>query len=162
MAEDVEVVSVDGGDYKDETVKRLLLTSKNLNGAMGYLTAKARLAFIQLRKAFTKASIFQHFDLECHIWIEIDMSGYAIVGVLSQLTLDNLGQLHLVVFYLQKTILAKTRYKTHNGELLAIVETFKILRHYLESCKHKVLVLSNHNNPRCFMDTKSLSSRQVR
>ena len=57
---------------------------------------------------------------------------------------------------------AKTRYETHNGELLAIVEAFKTWRHYLEGCKHEVLVLTDHNNLRRFMDTKSLSSRQVR
>ena len=59
-------------------------------------------------------------------------------------------------------IFAETRYENHNGELLAIVEAFKTWRHYLEGCKHKVLVLTNHNNLRQFMDTKSLSSRQVR
>ena len=57
---------------------------------------------------------------------------------------------------------AKTRYKTYDGELLAIVGAFKTWRHYLESCKHEVLVLTNHNTLRYFMDTKSLSSRQVR
>ena len=57
---------------------------------------------------------------------------------------------------------AKTRYKTHDGKLLAIIEPFKTWRHYLEGCKYKVLVLTNHNNLHRFMDTKSLSSRQVR
>ncbi len=57
---------------------------------------------------------------------------------------------------------AETRYKTHDGELLAIVEAFKTWRHYLEGCKHEVLVLTDHNNLQRFMDTKSLSSRQVR
>ena len=56
---------------------------------------------------------------------------------------------------------AETRYKTHNNELLAIVEAFKTWRHYLEGCKHEVLVLTNHNNLRWFMDIKSLSFRQV-
>ena len=50
----------------------------------------------------------------------------------------------------------------HNGELLAIVETFKTWRHYLKGSRHKVLVLTDHNNLRQFMDTKSLSFRQVR
>ena len=58
-------------------------------------------------------------------------------------------------------ILIETRYETHNGELLAIVEAFKTWRHYLESCKHEVLVLTNHNNFCQFMNTKNLSSRQV-
>ena len=58
-------------------------------------------------------------------------------------------------------ILAKTPYEIHDGELLAIVEAFKTWRHYLEGCKHEVLVLIDYNNLRRFMDTKSLSSHQV-
>ena len=57
---------------------------------------------------------------------------------------------------------AETQYKTYNTQLLAIVEAFKTWRHYLEGCKLGVLVLTNHNNLRQFIDTKSLSSRQVR
>ena len=57
---------------------------------------------------------------------------------------------------------AETQYETYNGELLAIVKTFKTWRHYLEGCKYKVLVFTDHNNLCQFMDTKSLSSRQVR
>ena len=56
---------------------------------------------------------------------------------------------------------AKTQYKTHNDELLAIIEVFKTWRHYLKGCKHKVFMLTNHNNLCCFMDTKSLRSREV-
>ena len=57
---------------------------------------------------------------------------------------------------------AETHYETHDGKLLAIMEAFKTWRHYLEGCKHEVLVLTNHNNLCRFMDTKSLSFRQVR
>ena len=89
VAEDAEV-AVNDGDYKDRTVKRSP-RSKNFNGA-GYLIPKARLAFTQLRKAFTKAPILRYFDPKCHIRIETDASGYAIGRVLSQLTLDDLGQ----------------------------------------------------------------------
>ena len=59
-------------------------------------------------------------------------------------------------------ILAKMRYEMHDAELLAIVEAFKNCRHYFENCQYKVLVLTNHNNLHRFMDTKSLSSCQVR
>ena len=58
-------------------------------------------------------------------------------------------------------ILAETRYKTYNDELLAIVEAFKTWKHYLKGSQHEVLMLTNHNNLWQFMDTKSLSSRQV-
>ena len=54
MAEDAEVGSVDGGgDYKNETVERSPLISKNSNGATGYLTPNAKRAFTQLRQVFT-------------------------------------------------------------------------------------------------------------
>ena len=136
-----------------------------------FLTPEARSAFNRLWLAFTKAPILWHFDPECHIRIETDASGYAIGGVLSQLasgtspdgvvTKADLGQWHPVAFFSRKMIPAETRYETHDGELLAIVEAFKTWRHYLEGCKHEVLVLTDHNNLRHFMDTKSLSSRQV-
>ena len=50
----------------------------------------------------------------------------------------------------------------HNSKLLAIVGAFKTWRHYLEGCKHKILVLTNYNNFCWFIDTKNLSFRQVR
>ncbi len=58
-------------------------------------------------------------------------------------------------------ILAETRYKTHNQELLAIVQAFKTWRHYLKGCKYEVLIFTDHNNLHQFIDTKSLSFRQV-
>ena len=48
-----------------------------------YLIAAAKKAFNYLQYAFTQASIPQHFDLEQHIQIKTDASGYAIGGVLS-------------------------------------------------------------------------------
>ena len=86
-------------------------------------------------------------------------SGTSLDGVVTK---TNLGQWHLIAFFSRKMIPAETWYKTHDGELLAIVEAFKTWRHYLEGCKHEVLVLMDYNNLCCFLDTKSLSSRQVR
>ena len=42
--------------------------------------------------------------------IETDVSNYAIDRFLSQLTSNNLGQWHLVAYYLHKIISAKTWY----------------------------------------------------
>ena len=90
-----------------------------------FLTPGAKLAFTKLGQAFLKALILYHFDPERHIWIEMNVSGYAIGGVLSQLTSDDLGRWHPVAFFSCKMIPAETRYETHNSELLTIVETFK-------------------------------------
>ena len=85
MAESDEVGIVGGGDDCEDKIDKRL-SFKNLNKAMGYLSPEARLAFVQLKKTFTKGLILQHFDLECHIWIKTNASGYVISGVLSQLT----------------------------------------------------------------------------
>ena len=136
-----------------------------------FLTSKAKSAFNRLRLTFTKAPIFWHFDPECHIRIKTDVLGYIIGGMLRELasgtspdgivTKTDLGQYHPVAFFSKKMIPAKTWYKTHNIKLLAIVEILKTWHHYLEGCKHEILVLTDHNNLRRFIDIKSLSFNQV-
>ena len=68
---------------------------------------------------------------------------------------------HSVVYYLQKMLLLEQYYEIHNAELLAIVESFKIWRHYLEGATHTILVLTNHNNLKKLMETTSLSVCQI-
>ena len=80
--------------------------SKDPTGA-DYLTSGAKKAFNLLQHTFIQAPIFQHFDMERYIWIEINTSSYAICEVLSQLTLNDLGQCYLIVYYLRKMISAK-------------------------------------------------------
>ena len=153
---------IDGsGVGNDEVVKKDRNSSKSKKSELGFLTSRAKKAFTELRQAFIKTPILHHFDSERHIRVETDASGYAIGEVLSQLILDDLGQLHPITFFSRKMIPAETRYETHDGELLAIVEAFKTWRHYLEGSQHEVLVLTDHNNLRRFMELKSLSSKQV-
>ena len=123
VAEDVKV-GVTGGNREDK-IDEKSLHSKNSNRVISYLTPNAKLAFTQLRQAFTKAPISQHFDPKYYIRIETDASDYAIGTVLNQLILNNLGQWHQIAYYLQKMIPAKTCYETYNDELLAIVKAFK-------------------------------------
>ena len=76
IAEGTEIGSIgDVGDCEDKTVKGSPLTSKNLNGAIGYLTPGAKQAFTQSTQAFTKTPILRHFDSKCHIQIQTDASG---------------------------------------------------------------------------------------
>ena len=96
-----DVIEVDGGEVEvGEIGKKDQKTSKSKNlskskkavGLSDFLIPGAKLAFTKLRQAFLKAPILHHFDLERHIRIETDVLSYAIGGVLSQLTLDDLGQ----------------------------------------------------------------------
>lgn len=52
-------------------------------GTREYPTTKVKVVFIHSRQAFTKAIILQYFNLEYYIKIKIDVSSYAISGILS-------------------------------------------------------------------------------
>ena len=109
-------------DHVSHTVSNIV--SNSAKKVSNYLTLDAKKTFDQLRQAFIEAFILQHFDPERYIRVETDAYGHAIGGMLSQLTND-LGQWHLVAYFLHKIISAKTWYKTYDRELLAIVEVFK-------------------------------------
>ena len=86
--------------------------------SLSFLTLEARPIFNHLQLTFIEAPILQYFDPEYHIWIETDVLGYAIGGVLSLLTSItrpdgivtkiDLGQWHSVAFFFRKKILAET------------------------------------------------------
>jgi hypothetical protein len=57
---------------------------------------------------------------------------------------------------------AERNYEVHDQELLAIIESFRHWRHYLEGSAHPVEVLTDHNNLKHFQMTTQLSRRQVR
>ena len=125
---------VDGGEVEgDKVEKKVQKTSKSKKFSKSkkmirsshFLTSRAKLAFTKLRQAFFKFLILHYFNLDRHIRIKIDVLDYAIGGVFSQLTLDNLSRWHPVAFFSQNMIPAKTWYKTHDDELLDIVEAFK-------------------------------------
>ena len=145
-------------DHVSHTVSNIV--SNSAKNVSNYLTPDTKKAFNQLRQAFTKAPILQHFDLKWYIWVETDALGHVIGGVLSQLINDS-SQWHPVAYFSRKIISAKTQYKTHNGKLLPIVEAFKTWRHYLKNCKYEIFILTDHNNFWQFMDIKSLSFCQV-
>ena len=95
---------VGGGGGRVDKTMRNLFKSRNLKNnksgnlmhvptikAMGkliFLTPEAKEIFNYLKQSFIKALILRHFDLKSHIRIETDASGYAIGGVLSQLSSD--------------------------------------------------------------------------
>ena len=92
---------VDGGEIEDNEVrKNVQKTSKSKNSSKSkktvessdFLTLGAKLAFIKLNPAFFKALILHHLNPEYYIRIKMDISGYAIGGVLNQQTSDDSGR----------------------------------------------------------------------
>ena len=57
---------------------------------------------------------------------------------------------------------AEMNYEIYNQELLAIVEIFKVWRHYLLGIYVIVIMLTDYNNLKYFITTKILNLRQAR
>ena len=58
--------------------------------------------------------------------------------------------------------MVELNYDTHDKELLAIFEAFKILRHYLEGPAYPIDVVTDYKNLEYFSTTKILTQRQAR
>jgi hypothetical protein len=126
------------------------------------LSEEAKRAFQNLKDSFLKIPILAHFEREKETRLEVDASGGAISGILSQNSPESDGkaQWRPVDFFSRKLIQAEYNYDTHDQELLAIVSSVKHWRHYLQGIHFDIL--TDHMNLKWFMDTKSLNHRQVR
>jgi len=133
---------------------------KSEGSAQWEWTLEAELAFRNLKWTFTEAPILQHFDPAKPIILQTDASGFAIAGILNQY--DVFGVLRPVNFYSRKCSPAEQNYDTYDRELLAMVETLKQWRHYLEGANYKVLIRCDHKNLEYFQTSKVLSRRQAR
>jgi hypothetical protein len=144
-------------NYSDLTVPLMRLTHKN---APWHWSPACTEAFELLKRAFTSAPILHHFDPALPPIVETDASDYAIAGILSVRT-DN-DEVHPVAFFSRTLTGAELNYDTHDKELLAIFEAFKKWRHYLETPRHTVDVITDHKNLEYFTSTKVLTRRQAR
>ena len=125
-----------------------------------HLSAAERQAFEDLKTAFTKAPVLQHFNPTKPIIIETDASNFVMGAILSQKSTDD--QKHPVAFWSAKFTGAASKYCIPDKEMMAIVESFKHWRHYLEGNANNTTVLSDHNNLQGFMSQTQLNGRQAR
>jgi len=91
--------------------------------------------------------------------LETDASDHALAAILS--TQSN-GEIHPIAFHSRAFSAAKINYDVHDKELLAIVESFKKWRHYLEGVATPVEVYTDHKNLTYFSETKTLFRRLAR
>jgi hypothetical protein len=134
------------------------LTQKGLGAARGghaqrkeesqgiNLGKEGEQAFQKLKDAFLQVPILIHFERGRKTHVEVNASGGAISGILSQLVpnRDGTPQWRPIDFYSRKLIQAEYNYNTHDQELLAIVKSLEHWRHYLEGQYFEVL--TNHHN----------------
>ena len=91
--------------------------------------------------------------------METDASDYALAAILFIVNEDN--EVHPVVFHSHTFTAVELNYNTHDKELLAIFEAFKIWQHYLEGLAYPINVVMDHKNLEYFSITKILTWRQA-
>ena len=120
----------------------------------------AQEAFESLKKAFTTAPILRHADPTLPFVLETDASDFALGAVLSQSGDD--GLLHPVAYHSRKFTAAEINYEIYDKELLAIVDSFEVWRHFLEGAQHPITVFTDHKNLLYFTTSRVLNRRQAR
>ena len=137
----------------------LPITSLLRKGQQFRWTPAAQNAFERLKSLFTNAPVLRHFDPELPITLFTDSSGFALSGIICQLFNNHL---HPIAFWSRKCSPAECNYDIHDREMLAIIESMKHWRHYLEGSKHPIKICTDHKNLETFMTTKVLNRRQAR
>lgn len=119
-------------------------------------------SFHTLKRCFTSAPILQHFDPSKPLYLETDASDAAYAAVLNQP--DSSGHLLPIAFFSKKFDTHQVNYDVFDKELFAIVEGFRVWRHYLQGAQHPVTVYTDHKNLESFMTSKNrvLNRRHAR
>ena len=108
-------------DYSNIFVPLMLLTLKGIKWDFSDAT---RQAFQSLKTSFTTAPILTHWIPDKPIIVETDASDYALGAILS-IQLDS-GEIHPVAFHSCTFTAPEINYDTHDKELLAIFEAFRV------------------------------------
>jgi len=91
--------------------------------------------------------------------VEVDASGHAIGGVLSQ---EQEGKWKPVTFLLRTMSPTERNYEMYNKELLAIVEALYKWQQYLLDAIEKFEVWTDHENLKYFKEPHKLNGQQAR
>jgi len=76
--------------------------------------------------------------------METNVSDYALTAILFIINKEN--EVHLVTFHFHTFTVVELNYNTHDKELFAIFEAFKIWQHYLESLAYPIDIIIDYKN----------------
>jgi len=96
-------------------------------------------------------------DLDKKMQMEVDVSDYAMGGVLSMECKDGLWR--LVVFLSKSLNKTKRNYEIHDKEMLAIVRELENWRHLLKGACFKFEIWTDYKNLEYFMKVQKLNWR---
>ena len=121
-----------------------------------------KVVFQVLKEAFIKVFVFQYFDFDKKTWIEIDVSNYVVVAILSQIKSDE--KLHSIVYFFKRMSFIECNCEIYDKKLLIIVWIFEKwrLKCAKTSMKDFIKILINHKNLKHFMIIKQLNRRQIK
>jgi hypothetical protein len=108
-------------------------------------------AFLTLEKLLTTAPVLAQPDIEKSFDVYCDASGTSIGGVLMQ---DG----HAIAYALRQLRRHEEHYPTHDLELLAVIHTLKVWRHYLLG--NLVHIYTDHKSLKYLFTQRDLNIRQ--
>ena len=108
-------------NYLDIVILLTYLTQKDISWKFDSF---CRDAFNSLKKAFISALILTHWIPNAQLIVENDALDYALAAFLSIINDDN--KVHPVAFHSHTFTVVELNYNTHDKELLAMFEAFKI------------------------------------
>ena len=121
---------------------------------------KQQKVFEELQKRFTIELVLVTPDLDREIRVKVDMSDFAIGGVLSMKCKDEKWRL---VTYISKLLnKAERNYKIHNKEMLVIIQCLEIWRYFLKEAKDQFEIWIDYENLEYFMKAQKLNQRQAK
>ena len=123
-------------------------------------TEKQEKVFTELKERFTKEPVLTALDLDKRMRMEVDVSDYAMGGVLLMECEDRLWR---PVAFLSKSLNKMERnYKIYDKEMLAIIRGLESWRHLLEGAQSKFEIWTDHKNLEYFIKAQNLNQRQAR
>jgi hypothetical protein len=117
-------------------------------------TAERQQAFDALKYMITTALVLKTPCEDLPYLMEMDASGVALGAVLSQ---KHDGSWYPVDFHSRSLTPAGRNYPTHDAELLAIIDLFKVWHHLSEGTKHDIIVRTDNLALKYFMSSHLLS-----
>ena len=150
-------------NFYQRFIQNFSYTTKPLNELKGKKEWKweeeHQRAFEELKEKITSQPVLALPRREGKFRVEIDASGHAIGGVLSQ---EQEGKWKPITFLSQTMQPAERNYEIYNKELLAIREALAKWRQYLLDAAEPFEVWTDHENLKYFREPHKLNKQQAR
>ncbi|QRV98260.1 Retrotransposable element Tf2 protein [Ceratobasidium sp. AG-Ba] len=165
------VITPEGISMEEEKIKAITEWNaprkiKEVQAFLGFKETKfewsqeCQQAFEEIKKRVCENPVLIHPDPEKPFILETDASGVAIGAILSQRGED--GYLHPIAYLSKSYNDAQRNYDTANKELLAIVESLKHWRIYLEGTIQPITVFTDHRNLERWKNAETFNQRHAR